>query len=95
VNKGTVALTLILLGLFGLTLWWVIAAWGIASDVQISTHGYIAMALGIVFSLIVGCGLMALIFYSNRHGYDEPPVLRSPSNHQDNASLPNPHNGPE
>jgi hypothetical protein len=29
------------------------------------------MWLGIVFSLVVGCGLMALVFYSSRHGYDE------------------------
>jgi hypothetical protein len=21
---------------------------------------------------VVGCGLMALVFYSSRHGYDEP-----------------------
>jgi hypothetical protein len=37
---------------------------------------YIAMTLGIVFSLVVGVGLMALVFYSARHGYDEPPSLR-------------------
>jgi len=30
------------------------------------------MAAGVAFSLVVGCGLMALVFYSNRHGYDEP-----------------------
>jgi hypothetical protein len=30
------------------------------------------MTLGVVFSLVVGCGLMALLFYSSRHGYDEP-----------------------
>jgi hypothetical protein len=29
------------------------------------------MALGILFSLLIGCGLMALVFYSSRHGYDE------------------------
>lgn len=34
--------------------------------------GYVAMALGVVFSLVVGIGLMALLFYSSRHGYDEP-----------------------
>jgi hypothetical protein len=34
--------------------------------------GYIAMTLGIVFSLAVGFGLMTLLFYSSRHGYDEP-----------------------
>lgn len=35
---------------------------------------YIAMTLGIVFSLIVGVGLMGLVFYSSRKGYDEPPA---------------------
>lgn len=34
---------------------------------------YIPMALGVVFSLIVGIGLMALVFYSSRKGYDESP----------------------
>ena len=33
--------------------------------------GYVAMILGIVFSLAVGFGLMALLFYSSRHGYDD------------------------
>jgi RsiW-degrading membrane proteinase PrsW (M82 family) len=32
----------------------------------------VPMTLGIVFSLIVGIGLMALVFYSSRQGYDEP-----------------------
>jgi hypothetical protein len=41
-------------------------------DVQVSEQGYIAMALGVVFSLIVGVGLMTLVFYSSRAGYDEP-----------------------
>jgi hypothetical protein len=39
--------------------------------------GYVALALGVGFSLIVGCGLMALVFYSSRHGYDEPPRHRN------------------
>jgi hypothetical protein len=34
-------------------------------------EGVVAMWLGIVFSLVVGCGLMALVFYSSRYGYDE------------------------
>jgi hypothetical protein len=33
------------------------------------------MGFGIAFSLIVGIGLMALIFYSSRRGYDEPAQL--------------------
>jgi hypothetical protein len=33
--------------------------------------GYIAMTLGVVFSLLIGIALMTLLFYSSRHGYDE------------------------
>lgn len=36
-------------------------------------QGYVALALGVVFSLVVGIGLMALLFISSRRGYDEPP----------------------
>ena len=36
------------------------------------TQGWIALGLGVVFSLIVGIGLMTLLFYSSRRGYDEP-----------------------
>jgi hypothetical protein len=32
---------------------------------------YVFMALGVVLSLALGIGLMALVFYSNRHGYDD------------------------
>jgi hypothetical protein len=30
------------------------------------------------FSLALGLGLIALLFYSSRKGYDEPPVLIAP-----------------
>ncbi|MGE0596372.1 MAG: hypothetical protein AB7P07_08400 [Hyphomonadaceae bacterium] len=36
-----------------------------------SLHGWIALSLGTVLSLVVGGGLMALVFHSARHGYDE------------------------
>jgi len=63
-------LVLPLLAILGLALWWAVSAWN-AVDVEMSIHGYIAMILGIVFSLVLGCGLMALMFYSSRHGYDD------------------------
>jgi hypothetical protein len=63
-----------LLVLLGITVAWAIYAWN-AVDVEMSVHGYVAMTLGIVFSLLVGCGLMALVFFSNRRGYDEPPDI--------------------
>jgi hypothetical protein len=37
--------------------------------------GWIALMAGVAFSLIIGIGLMALLFYSSRQGYDEPPKL--------------------
>jgi hypothetical protein len=34
-------------------------------------HGYVALAIGVVATLGLGIGLMGLVFYSSRHGYDE------------------------
>ena len=39
-------------------------------DMPVELYG--AMILGIVFSIVVGSGLMALVFYSSRYGYDDP-----------------------
>jgi ABC-type multidrug transport system permease subunit len=41
--------------------------------VGISPAGWIALVLGVLATLGVGIGLMALVFISNRRGYDEPP----------------------
>ena len=34
-------------------------------------HGWLAMILGIVITSLVGFGLLGLMVYSSRHGYDE------------------------
>jgi hypothetical protein len=47
----------------------------ISTDTSVPISGYVAMALGTIFSLAVGVGLMTLIFYSSRKGYDEPAVF--------------------
>src|SRR5207244_541940 len=75
----------VLLALLGSAIWIAVSAWQAAGDVAIPVQGYIAMALGIVFSVLVGCGLMALVFYSNRKGYDEPPQRETKD---DTRSLP-------
>ena len=41
------------------------------STAIMSIHGYIALCLGVFFSILIGCGLMGLLFYSSRRGYDE------------------------
>jgi hypothetical protein len=68
---GTKFLIGILIALALISLWVGIAGWNLESDVQMSGHGYAAMAIGIVASIVVGVGLMALVFYSSRKGYDE------------------------
>jgi uncharacterized BrkB/YihY/UPF0761 family membrane protein len=40
----------------------------------VSGPGTIAMVFGVLFTLAVGVGLMGLIFYSSRRGYDEQPT---------------------
>jgi hypothetical protein len=47
-----------------------VSAWTRTHAVM-SVHGWIALTLGVLFSIILGCGLMALVFYSSRRGYDE------------------------
>jgi hypothetical protein len=61
----------VLLALLTAAIWFGYQGLVISPDVQVSEQGYIAMALGIFFSLIVGVGLMTLVFYSSRAGYDE------------------------
>jgi hypothetical protein len=45
--------------------------WIQIGDSEISAAGWGAMILGIVLTLAVGIGLMALVFISNRGGYDD------------------------
>jgi hypothetical protein len=49
------------------------SGWTSAPDTVVPASGYVALVLGVAFSLLVGIGLMSLVFYSSRHGYDEPP----------------------
>jgi hypothetical protein len=60
-----------LLAFLAASIWFVYYAWVSDTGAPMPTSGYVAMALGILFSLVVGVGLMALVFYSHRHGYDE------------------------
>lgn len=51
--------------------WLAVEGWMLHGDVQMPASAYVAMALGIGFSIVVGVGLMALVFYSHRKGYDD------------------------
>jgi hypothetical protein len=62
---------LILLGLLGATALVMAWAWSEIGDVEISGHGLIALGLGAGLTLLVGVGLMTLVFFSSRRGFDE------------------------
>tara|TARA_B100000676_G_scaffold302105_1_gene350391 strand:+ start:75689 stop:75949 length:261 start_codon:yes stop_codon:yes gene_type:complete len=49
------------------------------SDVEISTHGKIALAIGVTVTFALGAGLMFLVFYSSRKGYDDEELDLPPS----------------
>jgi hypothetical protein len=69
---------LLLAALFGMLIAVIVIAiwgWASAAGTEVPIAGYLAMAFGVVVSLIVGIGLMALVFYSSRAGYDEPAKL--------------------
>lgn len=67
-----ILLVIVLFGLLGLAGKFMMDAWRHTTAVM-SMHGYIALCLGVFFSLLIGCGLMGMLFYSSRHGYDEQP----------------------
>ncbi len=47
------------------------AEWTGIGDSEISGAGWLAMGLGVIATLALGIGLMALVFISSRRGYDE------------------------
>ena len=56
---------LIIITFFAINLWLQM------SDVQISYNGLVAIFAGAFFTILLGAGLMSLVFFSARHGFDE------------------------
>jgi hypothetical protein len=70
---GSWIVVAILLFLLGWAFVVAYAGWQLGAGTDVPSSGYVALVIGVFFSLVVGIGLMALIFYSSRYGYDEPP----------------------
>jgi hypothetical protein len=79
-DVGSWIILIVLLSLLVATGVVIYFGWTLGNGTDVPTSGYAAMALGVILSLAVGFGLMALLFYSSRRGYDEPPVLIVPEN---------------
>lgn len=61
-----------LAALLGLAVYAAVELWTALEGTEISMHGWIALGAGVVVTFGLGAGLMFLVFYSNRQGYDEP-----------------------
>ena len=77
------ALTIfVLLAILAGAVWVGHYGWELAGDVVMPAWGWLMMGLGIFFTLLVGGGLMALVFYSSRAGFDEPPEVVQEKKHR-------------
>jgi hypothetical protein len=68
---GEIALIVFFIALLVLTALYSWHVWAAMPDAQVSASGWTALIIGCVFTLLVGGGLMFLVFYSSRHGYDD------------------------
>jgi hypothetical protein len=66
---GWIALA-ILAGFFMVSLWYAVKVWTAMSGVHMSGWGWTFLVLGVVVTVALGAGLMALVFYSSRHDMD-------------------------
>ncbi len=64
----TITVLVVLLGASAAVAFWV---WQELGDVKISGHGWLALSLGAGATFLVGAGLMTLVFFSSRRGFDE------------------------
>jgi dipeptide/tripeptide permease len=67
-NSAAVVIAVALVLVVGVV---VVTLWTGIGDSDISPAGWIAMGFGVIITLALGIGLMALVFISNRRGYDE------------------------
>ena len=70
-TRGGWLALVVLAGFLGWAIWYAIHTWGALAGVGISTFGWVMLGFGVVATLLVGGGLMALLFYSSRKNYDQ------------------------
>jgi cation transporter-like permease len=83
-SRGMVVLLLVLLALLGAAIAFAVSVWT-SEQAELPPYIWAALAGGVFFSLVVGIGLMALVFYSARSGYDEAPRLEEPDDRHQEA----------
>ena len=68
--KGLTLLA-VLLALLALAIFIAWRTWVALEGVAISVNGLIALGAGVLVTMALGVGLMFLVFYSSRRGYDD------------------------
>ncbi|WP_456622803.1 MULTISPECIES: hypothetical protein [unclassified Bradyrhizobium] len=61
----------VLIALLVVAVWFCVAVWQATSSMPLYRNVILGSAA--ILMLVIGCGLIALMFYSRRKGYDEPP----------------------
>lgn len=60
-----------LLALLAASLYYAFGLWTAVEAPDMPAAIYVALVMGVLFSVVIGGGLMALMFYSSRSGHDE------------------------
>jgi hypothetical protein len=74
-RAGTWSVVAVLIAFLGAAIVFAYKGLTVHSDLRLPVSADVALALGVLFSLLFGIGLMALVFYSSRAGYDDPPQI--------------------
>lgn len=69
-NKTQWSIGGVLVAILIAALWYCVTMWQALPSMP--TYGYAIMGVAVVLALVAGCGLTALMYYSQRRGYDEP-----------------------
>ncbi|WP_244553829.1 hypothetical protein [Bradyrhizobium arachidis] len=69
-NKSQWVLAAVLAALLVAASWFCLSVW--RSTPAMPTYGNVILAVAAILVLVSGCGLIALMFYSQRKGYDDP-----------------------
>ena len=66
-KAGNWIILAVLLGMLSATIWIGYDMWITTSDIAVLENGYIAVGIGAALTLLISCGLIALLFYCSRH----------------------------
>ncbi|GGE47388.1 hypothetical protein GCM10011367_22720 [Marinicauda pacifica] len=70
-NRNAIGTALVVLAAIAICVVFMVVIWRQLPAVEMGAHGWVALALGTLLSLIVGGGLSAILVISRRRGYDE------------------------